>query len=226
MKFEGVAQGKVRRPAIELGAVIENTCFRHVVAVTSRKRSSSVGAAGATATSRIGHNRRYSTKAVGREAVVTAQRTRTKIGIERVVVLGYVGVTASQCKASAHALLEGQNPAVVFSRIPGAEAIHKGNCGVVFDARSKRQIRLPNTENILNILVVVVYADDPIVGELALNAESVAAAVRRGEAGIDGDGEIAGLDDQKGQRAERSPEPEIGWRACGCVGGSQVSIGR
>src|SRR5258708_14842518 len=134
MKFEGVAQGKVRRPAIELGAVIENTCFRHVVAVTRRKRSSSVGAAGATATSRIGHNRRYSTKAVGREAVVATKSTRTKVGVERVVVLGYVGVAASQGKARAHALLEGKNPAVEFSRIPRAEPVHEGDCGVVVDA--------------------------------------------------------------------------------------------
>src|SRR5256885_9193427 len=43
-----------------------------------------------------------------------------------------------------------------------------------------------------------------------------AAAVRRGEARIDGDGEIARLDDQKGQRTEGAPQPEIRWHTCGC----------
>src|SRR5256885_7375011 len=144
MKFEGVAQREIGRPAIELGAIIENARLRHVVAIASGERGSGVGAASASHlacygvnSARIGDHWRDTTKAVGGKAVVAANRTRTKVGVERVVVLRYVGVAASQCKTATHALLKGKNAAVIFSGIPGAKAIHKGNCGVVVDARSK-----------------------------------------------------------------------------------------
>src|SRR5207302_1252516 len=133
-------------------------------------------------------------EAVG-AAIAAAERSGPQIEIERVVVFRDVGVAATQCKAAAHPLFEAKNSRVVLAGIPGTKAVDENSLRVVVNARGEVKIRLANTEEILDVLVVIVGAHDPIVGELALNAQSVAAGVGRGEAGIDGNREIAGLDD-------------------------------
>ena len=73
--------------------------------------------------------------------------------------------------------------------------------------------------------MIKVQGDDPIVGELTLNAESVAAGVRSGKAGIDGYREVAGLEHIEGERTERTPEPEIGRHTGSRVCRGQESAG-
>ncbi len=197
MDFEGVAKGEVGRATVEFGAIIKDTRFRNVVAIASDESSGGIRSTRALSRTWVGNHRRNTAKAICGKAVAACFRSSTEIGVERIVVLGDVGVAAAQCKASAHTLFEGKNPRVVLAGIPRAKAVDKGNGRVVVNARRERQIRLADAEDVLDVLVVVVGAEDPIVGELALNAESIAAAVGRGETGIDGYWEIAGLVDQK-----------------------------
>src|SRR5207253_10707998 len=88
----------------------------------------------------------------------------------------------------------------VDAGIPRPEAIHLCQAAAaVIDTGRKGKIGLSNAEDVYDVLVIKVQGDDPIVGELTLNAESVAAGVRSGKAGIDGYREVAGLEHIEGE---------------------------
>ena len=120
-------------------------------------------------------------------------------------MFGDIGITAAESETFAQALLEGNDACVVRAGIPGTEAINGRRRRGIGDTRSKGQIGLANAENVFDVFMIVVQRNDPIVAQLTLDAESVAARVRSGKGGIDGDREIAGRKHLEGESAKWSP---------------------
>src|SRR5215471_3579385 len=207
---------------IQRGSVVKNTCLWHVVAIAGNKGCSGVGAAGTGSTgrdvSRIGNDRRNAAKAIGGESVTTADGTGTEVGVERVVVLGDVSITAAQGKAAAHALFERKNASVVRAAIPRTKPVDLHEAATtVGDASRKGKIGFSNSEDVDDVFVVVVHGENPIVAELALNTKSVAARVGSGETRINCHRKISWLEDIERERAERPPKPETGRHAGGGI---------
>src|SRR6267378_1237706 len=126
MGFESVAEGEVGRTTVKFGTIIENACFRHVIAVTAEEGSRSIGLAGAghcacfgVDSTWIGDYGRDAAKAVSwvavGAAIAAAERSGPQIEIERVVVFGNVGIAAAQGEPSAHPLVEAKNSSVVLA---------------------------------------------------------------------------------------------------------------
>jgi len=196
MTFEGVAQSEIRGAAIECCAVVELSGLWDEISVAGEERAVGISLAGTGGGSRIGNDWRDTTKAVGGESVSTADGASAEIRAERVVVFRDVGVAPAQGETTAHSLFEGKDSTVIGAAIPRSEAIHLcGPAAAIIDARGKGKICLANAEDVHNVFVVVVDAEDPIIADLALNAEGIATSVGRGKARIDGYGEIAGLED-------------------------------
>src|ERR1700730_2562102 len=232
MGLEGVAQGEVRGAINECCPVVELLSPRDEISVAGEERAAGIRLASTAHVARfgvngarIGHNRRYAAEAVRGESVSTADGSGTKIGVERVVVFRDVGIAAAQGETTAHALLERKDSAVVGAGIPRPEAVHLcGPAAAIIDARGKGKIRLSKAEDIPDVLVVVVHGDNPIVAELSLNAESVAASVGRGKARIDGYREIAGLENVERESPEGAPFPEIVGRTDCRVSGTEKCV--
>src|SRR5580704_9909598 len=230
MDLEGMPQSEIGGSVIERGAIVENPGLGDEVSVASEERSAGVRLARAghllrygVNGARIGDGRHDSAEAVCGKAIAAANRGCSQIGVECVIILRNVGIASAKRVALADPLLEGQDSSVICAGIPGAKAVGLYEAAAAIgDARIKRKIRFSNAENIIDVLVVVVRGDNPVIAELALNAEIVAQRVGRGETRINRYREIAGRRDVERERTERTPNPKARRGADGRIGSGQV----
>src|SRR5438270_1167599 len=207
-----------------------NSGFRNEVAVAGKKRTGGVrGAPSAIATfsdvSRVCDNRGNTDKTIGRKAVITENGIGAEIGIEGIVFFGCISVAATQCKPPAHALFERENPTIVGAAIPRSKTIHRRDAATaVVETRLKGKISLSHTQDVDDVLMVVVERDHQFIAELSLNPETVTARMRSSKTRVDSYWKIAGLGHIKRERAEWTPVPEIGWHTRGRVCSGKKSV--
>src|SRR5580704_1376223 len=230
MDLEGMPQSEIGGAVIERGAIVENSGLWDVIAVAGEECCGSVRLAWArhfhchrVNGARIGDGRHDSAEAIRRKAVATAYRASAEVRTEGVVIFRNVSVAAPKRVALADALLEGKDSAIVRAGIPGAKSVDLYEPSpAIRDACGERKVCFSNSQDVHNVFVIVVSGDHPIVAELPLNAESVAARVGGGKARIDRYREIAGLGDIERERAEGTPLPEVAGRTDGCIRSGQI----
>jgi hypothetical protein len=147
--FEGVAQGKIRRAAIECWAIVKNASLWDKVPIASEERSISVCFAGTRSGAGIGYDGRDAHEAVGRERPGGSGKSAgSKIGVQCVIVFGHIGIATAKGETLANTLLEREDFGVVRSAVPGAEAVDGRNGRYVCKTVGKRDVSLANSKKV------------------------------------------------------------------------------
>src|SRR5579883_146431 len=197
--FEGVAKREIRGTVVERGSVVELSGYGDVIAVAGEEAGSSVSLARAGGSARVGHNRNYATEAVRGKAVAGRDSAGAEVGIEGIIVFGDKGIAPADGVAVAQTFFKREDATVIGAGVPRTEPVDLSEAAsTIVDACREREIRFANTQNVDDVFVIVVERNHPILAELALYAEIIAACVRGGEAGINRDREAAGLKDVEG----------------------------
>jgi len=168
--LEGVIQWQVWRTFIKIGTIYERSRRRNEPAVGAREWAVRVG----STSPRFGDYRCYADKAIRRQS----------IDAELIVGLSGVSIVSVQCKTAAQALVETNNQSVVLAFVPGAESVYRP-CGERWQksagrsARGECDVRLPSSQQIVHVAMIIVRLNDQVFANLALDADAEAVGERR-----------------------------------------------